>query len=39
MHGSTYVGQCDGLLTGLASVIKENFDQGLSGFRATDVGG
>jgi flavorubredoxin len=27
MHGSTYVGQCDRLLTGLASVIKENFDQ------------
>jgi len=26
MHGSTYVGQCDRLLTGLASVIKENFD-------------
>jgi flavorubredoxin len=27
MHGSTYVGQGDRLLTGLASVIKENFDQ------------
>jgi hypothetical protein len=27
MHGSSYVGQCDRLLTGLASAIKENFDQ------------
>jgi hypothetical protein len=27
MHGSTYVGQGDRLLTDLASVIKENFDQ------------
>lgn len=27
MHGSTYVGQGDRLLTGLAEVIKENFDE------------
>ena len=27
MHGSSYVGQGDRLLTGLASVINENFDQ------------
>ena len=26
MHGSSYVGQCDRLLNGLASVIKEHFD-------------
>jgi flavorubredoxin len=27
MHGSSYRGQCDRLLTGLAGVIKENFDK------------
>jgi len=27
MHGSSYVGQADRLLTGLAAVIKESFDQ------------
>jgi flavorubredoxin len=27
MHGSYYTGQCDRLLTDLAGVIKENFDQ------------
>ena len=27
MHGSSYIGQGDQLLTGLAGVIKENFDQ------------
>jgi hypothetical protein len=27
MHGSTFVGQCDRLLTSLASEIKENFAQ------------
>src|SRR6516162_2095606 len=26
MHGSSYRGKCDGLLTGLAGVIKETFD-------------
>ena len=26
MHGSSYTGKCDGLLTDLAGVIKENFD-------------
>jgi len=26
MHGSSYIGQCDRLLTGLAGVIKETFD-------------
>jgi flavorubredoxin len=27
MHGSSYIGECDHLLTGLAGVIKENFDK------------
>jgi flavorubredoxin len=27
MHGSSYIGPCDQLLTDLAGVIKENFDQ------------
>ena len=27
MHGSSYTGDCDRLLTDLAGVIKENFDQ------------
>ena len=27
MHGSSYIGQADRLLTDLAGVIKENFDQ------------
>jgi hypothetical protein len=27
MHGSSYVGQSDRLLTGLAGVIKETFEQ------------
>jgi hypothetical protein len=27
MHGSSYTGQADRLLTDLAGVIKENFDQ------------
>jgi hypothetical protein len=27
MHGSSYIGQSDRLLTDLAEVIKENFDQ------------
>ena len=27
MHGSSYIGQGDRLLTGLAGVIKENFDR------------
>jgi len=27
MHGSSYRGQCDHLLTGLADVIKEEFDK------------
>lgn len=27
MHGSSYSGPCDGLLTNLAGVIKENFEQ------------
>jgi hypothetical protein len=27
MHGSSYRGQCDRLLTGLAGVIKDNFDK------------
>ena len=26
MHGSSYIGPCDKLLTDLAGVIKENFD-------------
>ena len=26
MHGSSYHGECDGLLNGLAGVIKETFD-------------
>jgi hypothetical protein len=26
MHGSSYCGRCDGLLTDLAGVIKETFD-------------
>ena len=28
MHGSSYIGQCDRLLTDLAGVIKENFHNG-----------
>ena len=27
MHGSSYIGQGDRLLTGLAGVIQENFDR------------
>ena len=27
MHGSSYIGQGDHLLTGLAAVIQENFDR------------
>jgi hypothetical protein len=27
MHGSSYFGKCDGLLTDLAGVIKETFEQ------------
>ena len=27
MHGSSYIGQCDGLLTDLAGVIKDEFDK------------